>query len=256
LDIVIYQYDNLNLERLNFDHTVVDSQEKLLAVRNGEAKSEKVLFISSHLTDTALLFTKAEKVFVPIENYVDCLRNGSDSVSRANLYLYLDLHHNASAAKMLQQLEGSGENQNGVFRLRRGMNKAGVYKKSIGDLIVLSKLFGEPQSMFQKGIHDQSSDTGHLILSVRFDGNVIAHLEYSSLKIEKELLDMEMSVLDTIVEFSSDRQGLSFLSQGQSEFLPLDLELILHQSLLIDSCLHNKITDLVKQIPMLEKGAR
>lgn len=253
MEIVIFQYGNLLLDRQLDGKSVIDSEEKLECVLNECDKCEGNFYVNSRLKRLEDLFVRAKKVFMPVEYYINHI-TAAEYKSEFDRYLILDLKHTPSSAKMLEQLESAGKNRDGVFRLRRGANSPDIYKKSIGDIIVLSEIFGEPKTLFHKGIHDDGSGFGHLIISARFDNNVIAHLEYSSINTEKELLEMEMSVLDTIFEFTSDRKSISFLSPAEKEYMTLDVQSILGNPLHVNSQLHTKISGLVKQIPLLGKG--
>jgi hypothetical protein len=253
LEIVIFQYDKMLLDNLSDEKSVIDSEEKLDYVLNEGDNREGNFYVSSQLKRLEALFGKAKKIFMPVEYYIDHI-TAAEYKSEFDRYLILDLKHTPSSAKMLEQLESAGKNRDGVFRLRRGANSPDIYKKSIGDIIVLSEIFGEPKNLFHKGVHDEDSGFGHLIISARFDSNVIAHLEYSSINTEKELLEMEMSVLDSIIEYTSDRKSLSFLSPAEKEYMPLDVQSILDHPLHVNSQIHTKISGLVSQIPLVGKG--
>jgi hypothetical protein len=253
LEVIIYHNDNLQINCPNVEKSVIDSEEKLESIFNGGNFNE-VLYVNSRLKGHNALFNRADKVFLPIEYYLEHL--SLTDTPESNTFIILDLKHIPSSAKLLEQLEKTGKNRNGVFRLRRGSNSPEIYKKSVGDILVLSKLFGEPRNLFQKGVHDQATDVGHLIISVRFDNNVMAHLEYSAMNTEKELLEMEMSVPDTIVEFSSDRKGLTYLTSREKESLLLDVQSMLRNPLKINSKIHSRISGIVNEIPLLARGEK
>ena len=183
MSIILGNLENVGLGQANMLHSL----EQLL-----ENNVEQGSFVMEATEgNVKILEKRGYEFFIPssLLKYVN-----EDS----NAKVYFDLECHSFFQKMKEVIE-KGSKTNGVFRSRR-MIKEDNLEVMADDLYVLSLLFGEPKDKHIK--RSKRNDTSHIILMIRFDSGVMAHVEFTVANAER--IEMEWSGMRQIVEFDSD----------------------------------------------------
>ncbi|MCA1321656.1 hypothetical protein LC085_17255 [Bacillus tianshenii] len=250
MQMIIYMDDNIDVGN---GMLKIDTSEKLHdALFNDIWEANSLLVVSGRIPGLETLMEKAEAIFVSPEYYLQNEKMWKDH-KPGSINVFADLHHQDSTRKMLEEIERHSDNKKGVFRLRRQFDHPSIMNKALGDMLVSGSIFGEVKNIHAKSVMYGHGETGHLILALRFEGNVMAHLEYTVLCSNKELLEMEWSSLNTIIEYSTENQAMSYLSKDTRQRVKLDPWSIVENSLIVDASLQKEMVALMESMPFIKR---
>ncbi|MFE7064345.1 hypothetical protein ACFVAD_19630 [Sutcliffiella sp. NPDC057660] len=250
MQMIIYMDDNIDVGN---GMLKIDTSEKLQdALFNGIWEESSLLLVSGRISGLETLMARAEVIFVSPEYYLQHIEKWKDH-KPGTINLYADLHHQDSTRRMLEEIKGHSNNKKGVFRLRRQFDHSSIFNKALGDMLVSGSVFGGMKNIYAKSVMDDHAETGHLIMAVRFEGNVMAHLEYTVLCSNKELLEMEWSSLNTVIEYSTENQAMSYLSNDKRQRVKLDPWSIVENSMIVDASLQKEMVALMENMPFIKR---
>lgn len=125
----------------------------------------------------------------------------NESYLNSKVYIYFELDV-LPFFRVFTEIFKKEVNPRGVFRYRRAIQEERFLSTIVGDLYVITSLFGE-----QKDIHIKHSNLSliprHIIIMINFGGGTMAHIEYTVGVQEK--IELEWSGIKNIIEFDSDQ---------------------------------------------------
>ncbi|MEG9295873.1 hypothetical protein V6B33_05385 [Mangrovibacillus sp. Mu-81] len=159
--------------------------------------SEEIILLSPEDERVKSIEENTDNLFIPIDL-------AGDFIGKKNVKVYFDLELYPFFQSMKDVITTDGKSK-GVLRLRRTLSGHDRESVMVGDLFVLSSVAGEAEE-----IKVLSTDRGtipyHVILTIRFSGGKMAHLEYTFGE-GAERIEFEWSGIQTIAEFDSDEMN-------------------------------------------------
>ncbi|WP_121614121.1 hypothetical protein [Mesobacillus foraminis] len=199
-----FKYLNENKGELSWE---ADENSGLVVVHSKEEGVEKLL-------------DDAEEIFAPINYVMDQWENVK---VHNNVHVYFPLSAIRGATKLLTVLKEKQLNKNGVFRLRRRQRQMNSDSISGNDIFFLTSIFGKWKTLYPKLVQSSEANISHMLVAVTFENNVMAQLEYTFTQTDGELLEMEWSGRDHVLEYSTEQKALQTVTDGKQE-APLDCD--------------------------------
>jgi hypothetical protein len=104
-----------------------------------------------------------------------------------------------------QKVKETITDKKGVLRFKRIIGKKDIEKLVASDLYVFSSILGEPQTI-QAKCSDRSKEPYHIIVTINYKEEAMAHLEYTVCESEEQI-ELEWSGIKQIIEFNSEEMN-------------------------------------------------
>jgi hypothetical protein len=152
---------------------------------------------------------EGDHLFIPVDL-------AEDYKGKRNVKVYFDLELYPFFQK-IKEVITADENPKGVLRMRRTSPESGSEAVIRGDLYALAAIAGEQETIDVRSTNQEAVPL-HTILTIRFAGGKMAHLEYTFGAAE-ERIELEWSGIKTIAEFDSEE--MAPVKPGVHSRLPL-----------------------------------
>ncbi|MEH7235334.1 hypothetical protein [Bacillus sp. JJ1562] len=118
-----------------------------------------------------------------------------------NVHVFFELEQYPFFRKIKETIT----DKKGVLRFRRKIGKKDIEKLVASDLYMFSSILGDPQTIRVK-YSDRSIEPYHIIVTVDYKEQAMAHLEYTVCDSEEQI-ELEWSGIKQIIEFNSEEMN-------------------------------------------------
>ncbi|MBT2758046.1 hypothetical protein J7E71_19430 [Mesobacillus foraminis] len=221
--------------------------EKMGELSGKADENSGLVMVNSKQEGIEKLLKLAEEIFAPINFVMDQWEH----VKNRDVLVYFPLSAITGATKMLTVLKENQLNKNGVFRLRRRQHQLNPEWISSNDIYFLSSIFGRWKTLYPKLVHSSEANISHMLVAVTFENNVMAQLEYTFTRTGRELLEMEWSGRDHVLEYSTEQKALQTVTDGEQEaHLDYDDFLVTNESMSLSEEMYIELNRLREAISL------